>query len=124
MKMLGSASEIFAMYAIASMLNLFGTCWASGVMFRGRSMQFAPAMQVPIFVMIFLAPVYVPLHLLKGWIHVVASGNPVTYILEACRGLLAGYHQHVELAAISTGALFVVAIVWSLTGLRSATRAG
>ncbi len=40
-------------------------------------------MQTPIFILLFLAPVYVPLHLLQGWIHGVARFNPITYILVA-----------------------------------------
>jgi ABC-2 type transport system permease protein len=41
-------------------------------------------------VLLFLAPVYVPIGLLQGWIHAVARYNPVTVTLEAGRGLLAG----------------------------------
>ena len=37
---------------------------------------------MPVFVLLFLAPVYVPLTLLTGWIHTVAALNPVTAVLE------------------------------------------
>jgi hypothetical protein len=51
-------------------------------------------MQTPVFLLLFLAPVYVPLGLLKGWIHAVASINPATAFLDAGRGLISGVHNH------------------------------
>ena len=46
-------------------------------------------MQMPVFLILFFAPVYVPLGLLRGWIHAIATANPVTRLLEASRSLLA-----------------------------------
>ena len=57
---------------------------------RFRTLQAGPLMQVPVFLTLFLAPVYVPLDLLNGWIHAVASVNPATFLLEAGRGLFSG----------------------------------
>jgi hypothetical protein len=53
-------------------------------------MQAGPIMQFPVFLVLFFAPVYVPLALLSGWIHAVATVNPLTRVLEAGRGFLAG----------------------------------
>jgi ABC-type polysaccharide/polyol phosphate export permease len=81
-------------------------------------------MQTPIFLLLFLAPVYVPLDLLTGWIHAVAKINPVTYVLEAGRGLIAGDPVYVAVAfalAFALGGLFMI---WSRRGLRSAEMAG
>ena len=36
----------------------------------------------------FLAPTFVPIELLGGWLKVAASLNPITYVLEAMRALL------------------------------------
>ena len=47
-------------------------------------------MQTPIFLILFLAPVYVPLDLLTGWVHAVADVNPVTAMVEAGRDLISG----------------------------------
>ena len=55
-------------------------------------------MQMPVFLTLFFAPVYVPLHLLHGWIHAVARANPVTYLLATGRGFLAGDPPHVAFA--------------------------
>jgi ABC-2 type transport system permease protein len=124
MKMLGSPAEMLALYAMALSLSFVGTLWSSGVMFRGRSPQFAPAMQVPMFVGLFLSPVYVPYELLRGWIKTVATFNPVTYVMEAMRGFLAGYPDHRMTAVLCIAGLIVVLAAWSLSGLRSAERAG
>jgi len=35
-------------------------------------------MQMPVFILLFLAPVYVPLNLVAGWVHDVARFNPAT----------------------------------------------
>ena len=55
-------------------------------------------MQMPVFIVLFFAPVYVPLALLTGWIEAEATLNPITYVLEAERSMLAGDEIHVALA--------------------------
>ena len=42
---------------------------------RFRTIQAAPLMQMPVFLVLFFAPVYVPLDLLKGGSRAVASGT-------------------------------------------------
>ena len=86
------------------LVNIAATLWAAGVAMRVRSIQGGPLMQLPVFLILFLAPVYVPLDLLSGWIHAVASVNPVTALLEAGRGFISGDPTVVALA-------FAVAIV-------------
>jgi ABC-2 type transport system permease protein len=67
------------------LVNMAGVLWACRVAMRFRSLQAGPLMQTPVFILLFLAPVYVPLALLQGWIHAVASVNPLTLILTAGR---------------------------------------
>jgi ABC-2 type transport system permease protein len=91
---------------------------------RFRTMQAGPVMQMPVFLTLFFAPVYVPLDLLTGWIDVVATLNPLTYVLEAVRSMLAGEEVHVLLAyGIAAGLIFLFG-TWSLRGLRKAEAAG
>ena len=72
---------------------------------RFRTIQAGPLMQMPVFLILFFAPVYVPLNLLEGWIHGVASVNPITYLLETGRGFVAGDPPHIAGAfAIREGA--------------------
>jgi len=120
MRITGNGVDLFGLYGLAALLVLVGFGWASGVAFRFRSIQAGPLMQTPVFLLLFLAPVYVPLNLLKGWIHAVASVNPATAFLNAGRGLISGVHNHTLLAFASALALILLFGVWVLTGLRSA----
>jgi ABC-2 type transport system permease protein len=124
MEMLGSIGEIVVMYSFALSLSVIGTLWAAGVMFRARDPQMGPAMQIPMFVAIFLAPVYVPLDLLEGWLHAVAQVNPITYIMGAGRSLLVGDPDGTLVALVSIVVLGGLLAVWAVTGVRSAERAG
>ena len=94
----GSGVDLVGLYALAILVNVTATLWASGVALRLRSIQGGPLMQLPIFLILFLAPVYVPLDLLSGWIHAVATVNPVTALLEAGRGFISGDPTVIALA--------------------------
>jgi ABC-2 type transport system permease protein len=123
MRITGDGVDIFGLYGLAALLTLVGYGWAAGVAFRFRSIQAGPLMQTPVFLLLFLAPVYVPLGLLKGWIHTVASINPATAFLDAGRGLISGVHDQTGLAFICAAALIFLFGIWMLTGLRSAENA-
>jgi ABC-2 type transport system permease protein len=120
----GNGIDLFGLYTLALLLNLAGALWAAGVAMRLRSQQAAPVMQMPVFLLLFFAPVYVPLGLLKGWIHGVASVNPITALLEAGRGFISGSPE-LTLAAFAIAAGLILGFaVWALRGLRSAEAAG
>ncbi|MHB8491582.1 MAG: ABC transporter permease [Solirubrobacteraceae bacterium] len=120
MRITGDGVDIFGLYGLAALLVLVGYCWAAGVAFRFRTIQAGPLMQTPVFLILFLAPVYVPLGLLKGWLHAVASINPATAFLEAGRGLISGLPEHTTLAFLAALALIGLFTVWMLLGLRRA----
>jgi ABC-2 type transport system permease protein len=124
MEVLGSGVELAGLLGLGLLVNVAALLWAAGIAFRFRTLQAGPLMQVPVFLTLFLAPVYVPLVLLDGWIHTVASANPATLLLEAGRGLIAG--DPVEVAAAFAVAFGAVAlfVVWALRGLKSAEAAG
>jgi len=124
MRITGRGVDVFGLYGLAALLVLVGYSWAAGVAFRFRSIQAGPLMQTPVFLILFLAPVYVPLGLLKGWIHAVASVNPATAFLDAGRGLISGTHNHTGLAFICAVALICLFAIWLLRGLRAAENAG
>ena len=124
MRITGSGVDVVALYALAVLLVLGGYGWAAGVAFRFRSIQAGPLMQTPVFLILFLAPVYVPLGLLRGWIHTVAAVNPATAVLDAGRGLISGVHDHAWLGFLAAGGLLTVLVGWALSGLRAAERAG
>jgi ABC-2 type transport system permease protein len=120
----GSGVDIFGLYGLAVLVNVAATLWAAGVAMRVRSIQGGPLMQFPAFLILFLAPVYVPLELLSGWIHTVASVNPVTALLEAGRGFISGEPTVVALSFTIAVVLPVLFALWARGGLRRAEAAG
>lgn len=120
----GSGVDLFGLYGLAVLVNVAATLWATGVAMRVRSIQGGPLMQFPAFLTLFLAPVYVPLSLLSGWIHAVASVNPLTALLEAGRGFISGEPTLVALAFAIALLLPVVFGLWARGGLRRAEAAG
>jgi len=120
----GDGVDLFALYTLALIVSVAGTLWATGVAMRLRTIQSGPVMQLPVFLALFFAPVYVPLDLLSGWLHAVASVNPATALLEAGRSLISGAPENVALAYAVALALAGGFVLWAVRGLRSAERAG
>jgi ABC-2 type transport system permease protein len=120
----GGPVDLFGLLVLGLIVNVIGTLWAAGVALRLRSPQAGPLMQLPVFLLIFLAPVFVPLDLLQGWIHAVATVNPFTHLLAAARALLAGGTKDVLLAFGIVVPLGLAFALWALRGLRSAEAAG
>jgi ABC-2 type transport system permease protein len=120
----GNGSDLFGLFGLAVLVNLAATMWATGVALRVRSIQGGPLMQLPTFLILFLAPVYVPIDLLSGWIHAVASINPVTALLEAGRGFISGDPTTVALAFVVAVGMALSLALWARGGLRRAEAAG
>ena len=120
----GSVADVVGLYSLAAMVNVAALGWAAGIATRFRSLQAGPVMQMPVFLILFFAPVYVPLTLLTGWIHAVAKVNPVTYLLEAGRGLISGLPEYVALAFGAATALGILFALWAMRGMRRAEAAG
>jgi ABC-2 type transport system permease protein len=120
----GGGIELVGLYGLALLVNLTATMWAAGVAMRVRSIQGGPLMQFPVFLILFLAPVYVPLELLSGWIHAVASVNPVTALLESGRGFISGDPTLVAAAFAIAAVLPVLFAFWARGGLKRAEAAG
>jgi ABC-2 type transport system permease protein len=118
----GSGVDLFGLYALAVMFNVVGLLWACGVAMRVRTIQAAPLMQTPVFMVLFLAPVYVPLSLLRGWIHAAAKLNPLTFMVEAGRGFIEGRPTQVAAAFAIAAAMLAVFALWARTGLARAER--
>lgn len=124
MKVGGGPVDLIGLYTLALIINVCGFLWSAGIAMRLRTIQAGPLMQMPVFLLLFLAPVYVPLALLGGAMHAVARFNPITYALGTGRGLLAGDPTQVGLSFGLALALAVVFSVWAFRGLRSAEAAG
>lgn len=124
MQVSGGPLDLFGLIALALLMSLTATLFAAGVAFRARTIQAGPAMQMPVFLILFLAPVYVPVDLLAGWVETVAKINPVTPLIEAARGLLSGGDVDVAPAYGIGLALVAGFSVWAVRGLRRAEAAG
>jgi ABC-2 type transport system permease protein len=120
----GDGVDVVALILLALLVNMVGAFFAAGVAMRIRTIQAGPAMQMPIFLLLFLAPVYVPLDLVGGWVHSVAVVNPLTPLLETGRDLIAGTPPELLAAYGIALGLVLVMLVWAIGGLKSAERAG
>ena len=116
--------DLFGLIGLAVLVNVAATLFGAGVAMLLRTQQAGPVIRTPIFLVLFLAPVFVPMNLLAGWLEAVARLNPFTTILDAARGFLAGEPTGVLPAYAIGFALILVFALWALFGLRSAERAG
>ena len=123
MNLQGSGVDLLGLYTLALLVNAAATLFGSGVAMRMRTMQAAPLMQIPVFLLLFLAPVWLPYDLITGWVHAAASVNPMTRFLETGRGFVAGDPVHVLITFALAAALVGAALIWARGGLRSAERA-
>jgi ABC-2 type transport system permease protein len=117
MHIAGGGRGMVELMALAMLVTVAATLFASGVALRMRSTQAAPLMQVPVFLSMFLAPVYTPRALMSGWVRTAADYNPVTLLLETGRGLLAGNPARVGLCVAVLGAAIAVLGAWALRAL-------
>jgi ABC-2 type transport system permease protein len=120
----GNGIQLGGLLGLGIVMNLVAALWACGVAMFLRTEQAGALIQMPVFVLLFLAPVYVPLPLLTGWIHDIARINLVTDVLEAGRGLLAGSPVKVGLAFAGLAIAAVLMATFARRGLASAERAG
>ena len=116
--------DIFGLVGLAVLINIAATLFGAGVAMLLRTQQAGPVIRTPIFLVLFLAPVFVPLNLLTGWIETVARLNPFTPILGTARGFLAGDPTNVVSTFAISSALVVVLALWAVYGLRRAEKAG
>ena len=124
MRIKGDGIDLVGLFTLAVLMNIAFLLWASGVAMRFQSVQAGPIMQTPVFLILFFAPVYVPLSLLRGWIHALAVANPITRLLEACRSLLAGSPTEIGIAFGVAFGLIALFSLWALGGLRRAEAIG
>jgi ABC-2 type transport system permease protein len=118
----GNGIDVVGLYTLALLMNAFALLFGTGVAMRLRTMQAGPAIQTPAFLLLFLAPVWVPYDLLTGWVHAAASVNPATLVLEAGRGFLTGDPTKVLPAFGVVALLVAITVLWARGGLRSAER--
>lgn len=124
MRVEGDGIDLSALFFLGLGMNFTAALWAIGIAMFLRTEQAGPLIQMPVFVALFLAPVYVPLSLLTGWVHAVSSVNPITAVLEAGRSLVAGSPVKVVLAFAALAGAAALLGAFARRGLVSAERAG
>ena len=120
----GGPLDLLGLFALFLLILVATTLWALAVALFVRSFKAAPGMALPIFLSLFLTPVFVPLAALTGWLHSVARFNPLTRVVEAGRGFISGSPTDVVSSFVVAGGLTAFVVVWALFGIRSAEKAG
>ncbi|MFD7878639.1 ABC transporter permease, partial [Streptomyces sp. NPDC059766] len=100
LKLLGVAAAVILGSAFFSCLSM---TIAGIVLSRDRLMGFGQAITMPLF---FGSNALYPVSVMPGWLQAVSLANPLSYQVDALRGLLLGTHAHL---AADFGVLFVAA---------------
>jgi ABC-2 type transport system permease protein len=116
----GDGVQLLGLLTLGLLVNVTATLFAAGVSMRMRSMQAGPLMQIPIFITLFLAPVYVPKDLLKGWVGTAADINPATALLQSGRGFISGEPVSAGLAFACGAGLVALMALYAIRGLHRA----
>ncbi len=120
----GGVVDLGGLLVLAVGVNVVATLFGVGLCMRTQSMQSVPFLQIPVFSILFMAPVYVPLDLLEGWISAIAPYNPATAFLEAGRGFISGEPDQVPAAFAAVATMVTLLGVYALRGLRKAEAGG
>jgi ABC-2 type transport system permease protein len=123
MRVPGGIDGILGLIVLGAGMSLSAMLFATGIALRTRTIQSGPLMQTPVFLLLFIAPVYVPLDLIDGWLHAASTINPFTAVLGAGRDLVAGLAPS-GLAFLVVLALVALFALWARTGLARAEQAG
>ena len=88
---LNSATGLAGLVAVVAFSVLLGTGFAGFTVSAALASGSAAVTESATFVfvpLVFIAPTFVPIALLDGWLKTAASLNPITYVLQAMRTLL------------------------------------
>jgi ABC-type multidrug transport system permease subunit len=87
-----------------------------------KTQSAAPLMQAGIFMAVLFTTSYAPLDLLTGWLHTVATYNPVRFIIEAARQGFVGEvtWETTWKGILALAGLAAVMVAFALRGLRHA----
>lgn len=119
MQIRGGISDMALLFTFATLTNIVATLWGLGVALRMRSNRAGPIMQAPVFVVLFLGPVYVPTALLHGWVADLGRLNPMSTLLTTGRNLIAGEVVQLASASAIAAGLLVIFAFWTARGLRA-----
>lgn len=121
------ATGLLGMVAVIGLAVLLGTGFAGFTVSAALGSGSAAATQGASFIffpLTFLAPTFVPIELLDGWLKTAAQLNPITYVLEAMRALIGGGWDWVAIWPGVVACLILAAFTYALAAvaLRVRTR--
>jgi ABC-2 type transport system permease protein len=122
MSVRGGPLELAGLTLLALLLNVATTLYGTGVALRMQSTAAGALVFIPVFMVLFLTPIFAPRSSLSGWLKTAAGVNPLTPTLEAGRGFLADDPVRVAAAFGSAVGLVLVFGVWAVLGMRKAER--
>jgi ABC-2 type transport system permease protein len=114
---LESVTGLTGLLAVVGLAVLLGTGFAGFTVSAALGSGSAAATQGASFVffpLTFLAPTFVPLDLLNGWLKTAARFNPITYVIEAMRTLI---NQGWETTALQQGILACLVLAVAMYAL-------
>lgn len=118
----GGVLDIAALLALCVLLSLATSLFGAGVALRIQAVGAGTLILIPVFMSLFLSPVFVPREQLTGWLRTVADWNPLTPAIEAGRGFLADDPVSVGLAFGITGGLVLFFALFAVRGMRKAEK--
>ncbi|MFJ9117101.1 ABC transporter permease [Streptomyces sp. NPDC102394] len=112
LKLLGVAAIVVLASAFFSCLSM---TIAGVVLSRDRLMGIGQAITMPLF---FGSNALYPVSVMPGWLQAISTFNPLSYQVDALRGLLLGTHAHValDLAVLLVSAALGITAASSLLG--------
>jgi ABC-2 type transport system permease protein len=123
MRVGGGGLDLLGLAILALLVNVGAAMWAMGFAMRTRTADTGTVLQIALFMVLFLAPIYVPLKLMTGIVHSVATVNPATVFLETGRGFVSSHPTRAGLSFVIAGTVAGACLVWAYTGLRRGERA-
>lgn len=106
------ATGIGGIFALLGFALLWGMGFAGYSVATGLKTGNAQAAQAATFIffpLMFLAPVFLPMEQLAGWIQAIAKVNPTTYMLEAMRSvMITGWVASSLLKGLLAGGIFAL----------------
>jgi ABC-2 type transport system permease protein len=122
MSVKGGSLDIAALVALALLLNVATALYGAGVALRLQSIAAGTLILIPLFMSLFLTPVFLPRDQLSGWLKTVTGVNPLTALMEAGRGFLAADPTSVGLAFGVAGGLVILFGTFAVRGMAKAER--
>jgi ABC-2 type transport system permease protein len=118
----GGPLEIAGLMALLLLLNLATTLYGIGVALRLQTVAAGALIMIPVFMVLFLSPLFVERDQLSGWLKTAAGLNPLTPPLEAGRGFLADDPTKVGLAFGVAVGVVLFFLAFAVRGMIKAER--